>query len=461
MERSDVNWKQQSDSEWEDGEVEPFPLVPPLRTSHWRNTAGFWLLGLCNNFAYVVMLSAAHDILRGQENQNRTAEFGVFTTSIYDNASSAPLPSPLPNTTISNTSRYDCNAISTAAILLADILPTLVIKFTAPFFLHLVPYNYRVLLCFLTAGGSFLIVSYSTTITVSLLGVVFASISSGLGEISFLGLTAYYHRDVVAGWSSGTGGAGIFGALSYLGLTWSGFSPRHTLLVMLVIPFIMLCSYFLLLIHPLSVPRWKWHTPSWTSLGTTYDRQPLMDQDGCARHRGVGSHSLTFSERVCIIPRLLKYMLPLSVVYFAEYFINQGLFELLYFQNIFLTHALQYRWYQMLYQAGVFISRSSVKCLSIKKIWILALLQCLNMFFLLFVVYYLFIPSIYIVMTLIVYEGLLGGAAYVNTFNNISQEIKEEHREFAMSAACVADTLGISLSGAVAIPVHNYFCNLL
>ncbi|XP_030066022.1 battenin isoform X1 [Microcaecilia unicolor] len=458
MERRNMNWKQQSDSEWEDEEVGSFPLVPPLQASRWRNTAGFWLLGLCNNFAYVVMLSAAHDILRGQEAQNRTAEFEVFTTSISYNASSLPpLSSPPPN---SNSSRYDCNAISTAAILLADILPTLVIKFTAPFFLHLVPYNYRVLLCFLTAAGSFLIVSYSTTITVSLLGVVFASISSGLGEISFLGLTAYYHRDVVAGWSSGTGGAGIIGALSYLGLTWAGFSPQCTLLVMLVIPVVMLCSYFLLLIHPPSVPRWKWHTPAWRSLEATSDRQPLMDHDSCAQHTGVGSRNLTFSEKACIIPGLLKYMLPLSIVYFAEYFINQGLFELLYFKNTVLTHALQYRWYQMLYQAGVFISRSSVKCLSIKKIWMLALLQCVNMFFLLFAVYYLFIPSMYIIMTLIVYEGLLGGAAYVNTFNNISQESKEEHREFAMSAACVADTLGISLSGAVAIPVHNYFCNL-
>lgn len=31
------------------------------------------LLGLCNNFAYVVMLSAAHDILKKQESGNSTA----------------------------------------------------------------------------------------------------------------------------------------------------------------------------------------------------------------------------------------------------------------------------------------------------------------------------------------------------------------------------------------------------
>jgi battenin len=33
-----------------------------LRTG-WRNLLAFWVLGLCNNYGYVVMLSAAHDIL--------------------------------------------------------------------------------------------------------------------------------------------------------------------------------------------------------------------------------------------------------------------------------------------------------------------------------------------------------------------------------------------------------------
>lgn len=29
----------------------------------WRDLTAFWLLGLCNNYGYVVMLSAAHDII--------------------------------------------------------------------------------------------------------------------------------------------------------------------------------------------------------------------------------------------------------------------------------------------------------------------------------------------------------------------------------------------------------------
>lgn len=35
-----------------------------LKKSRWRNLIAFWILGLCNNYGYVVMLSAAHDILQ-------------------------------------------------------------------------------------------------------------------------------------------------------------------------------------------------------------------------------------------------------------------------------------------------------------------------------------------------------------------------------------------------------------
>lgn len=32
--------------------------------SKWRNIIGFWMLGMCNNYGYVVMLTAAFDIIK-------------------------------------------------------------------------------------------------------------------------------------------------------------------------------------------------------------------------------------------------------------------------------------------------------------------------------------------------------------------------------------------------------------
>ena len=57
-------------------------------------------------------------------------------------------------------------------------------------------------------------------------------------------------------------------------------------------------------------------------------------------------------------------MIPLSLVYLGEYFINQGLLELVTFDcshGFGFSPTSQYRWYQVIYQLGVFVSRSSAK----------------------------------------------------------------------------------------------------
>lgn len=435
-----------SDSE---GEVtaqeprEPRPPLPDRLGAHWKNAMGFWLLGLCNNFSYVVMLSAAHDILshkRASGNQSHVD----------------PDPGPTPH---NNSSRFDCNSVSTAAVLLADILPTLVIKLLAPLGLHLLPYSPRVLFSGVCAAGSFILVAFSHSVVISLCGVVLASISSGLGEVTFLSLTAFYPRAVISWWSSGTGGAGLLGALSYLGLTQVGLSPQHTLLSMLGIPALLLASYFLLLTSP------EPQDPGGEEEAERAARQPLMSSEvpeapEAPEWKPDSSSGLSLQEKWTVFKGLQCYIIPLVLVYFAEYFINQGLFELLFFRNTSLSHAQQYRWYQMLYQAGVFASRSSLRCFRIQFTWALALLQCFNLVFLLVDVWLSFLPSIYLVFLIILYEGLLGGAAYVNTFHNIALETSDEHREFAMATACVSDTLGISLSGLLALPLHDFLCRL-
>ncbi|XP_054464291.1 battenin [Anoplopoma fimbria] len=419
----------------------------------WRNWSGFWLLGLCNNFAYVVMLSAAHDILKKQESQNGTASTSPTLAVEFQGGNS------------SNSSRYDCNPVSTAAVLLADILPTLVIKLSAPFVIHKLPYGIRVLFCAIMAATSFLLVSFSSAVWMSILGVIFASIGAGLGELTFLSLTVYFSRDVLGGWSSGTGGAGVGGAFLYSGLTQFGLSPQVTLLTMLVVPLTLLLSYFFLLVVPPSLPQWRVRATEYTAVGSE-DRRALMDESEeeeqekstPAEDRTVGP--LTLTEKLHVIKGLLRFVFPLGLVYFAEYFINQGLMELMYFPKFFLSHAEQYRWYQTLYQVGVLVSRSSLCCVKIRKLWAVSLLQVVNAVLLLFAVRYQFLPSAWMVFPIVFYEGLLGGAAYVNTFYFISKETGDRHREFAMAAASVGDSLGIAVAGLTAFPVHRYFCSL-
>jgi hypothetical protein len=46
------------------------PLQSHQEGRNYRNLVAFWILGLCNNYGYVVMLSAAHDILSKNFGQN-------------------------------------------------------------------------------------------------------------------------------------------------------------------------------------------------------------------------------------------------------------------------------------------------------------------------------------------------------------------------------------------------------
>ncbi|KAL8697790.1 MAG: hypothetical protein Q9224_002144 [Gallowayella concinna] len=79
-------------------------------------------------------------------------------------------------------------------------------------------------------------------------GIVLASLSSGAGELSFLGLTHYYGPFSQAAWGSGTGAAGLIGAGAYAIATTSiGLSVQASLLASSFLPFIMLLSFFFVL----------------------------------------------------------------------------------------------------------------------------------------------------------------------------------------------------------------------
>ncbi|PNF26521.1 Battenin [Cryptotermes secundus] len=415
------------------------PLQPDQDQRKCGNLVAYWILGLCNNFGYVVMLSAAHDILSQNFNQNSEEESSSHSE---DN------------------STRECNPTSTGAILLADILPSLAIKILAPFFPFLV--HVRMLMVVVLAAVGFLLVALSTREWIAVLGVACTSLGSGLGEVTLLSYSSVFDKNVISTWSSGTGAAGILGASSYAGLTSLGLSAADSLLLMLIVPVVMAATFWFLLRTPGS----RLH--AWRSVihCSNIDEEKTQQRPSSASvtesetSAVESAQLLTVIEKFKSIPPLLVYMIPLGLVYLFEYFINQGLFELIYFPNIWLTLHEQYRWLQVDYQIGVFLSRSSVNLFVVRKLWVLALLQFLNVIFFTFEAVYLFVPSVWIVFAVVLWEGLLGGAAYVNTFYRISVEVPFEKREFSMGITSLSDSIGIGLAGAIALPVHNILCQL-
>lgn len=254
-------------------------------------------------------------------------------------------------------------------------------------------------------------------------------------------------RNVISAWSSGTGGAGILGSFSYAALISLGVSSVNTMLIMLSVPLIEGAAFWVLLRNPIAIPK----KDSEASFQISPDEEYGIDG---------GENKFTLGDKLRYMATLLKYMLPLGLVYLFEYFINQGLFELVYFENIWLDQQSQYRWLQVDYQIGVFISRSSVNIFQLDKIWIMSVFQFANIALLLTEVVTFVSPSIWIVFVVVLWEGLLGGGAYVNTFYRMSKEIPANRLKFAMGIVPVSDAIGIALAGALAIPAHDALCQL-
>ncbi len=139
-------------------------------------------------------------------------------------------------------------------VLLADVIPSFLTKLLAPYFIHAIPYHVRIIVfvC-LSACGMLLIAltpSYidGGSISTKMAGVILASLSSGGGELSFLGLTHFYGPLSLAAWGSGTGGAGLIGAGAYaLATTTLGVSVEATLLASACLPAVMMTSFFIIL----------------------------------------------------------------------------------------------------------------------------------------------------------------------------------------------------------------------
>lgn len=140
-------------------------------------------------------------------------------------------------------------SVPKGVVLLADIIPSFLVKLCAPYFIHVVPYPIRTILmaAISTTGMLLIALTPPNTIGTKMSGVALASFSSGFGELSFLSLTHYYGQFSLAAWGSGTGGAGLIGAGAYVFLTSVGFGVRNTLLVSSLLPIILLFNFFVVL----------------------------------------------------------------------------------------------------------------------------------------------------------------------------------------------------------------------
>lgn len=330
------------------------------------------------------------------------------------------------------------------------------------------------------------------SISTKLFGVVIASLSSGGGELSFLGLTHYYGPFSLAAWASGTGGAGLIGAGLYVLLTSTiGLSVQTSLLASAFLPIIMLLSFFVILPQgPLrrahsakgyvDVPAIDVDRDDISELPADAASQSLLASGPSIAAEAYHSHSPRPSSPTSSRPRkgslqqnlrrarslFFPYMLPLLLVYIAEYTINQGVSPTLLFpissdhphNPPFIAYREFYPFYSLLYQLGVFISRSSTPFIRIHNLYLPSFLQIANLALLITQSLLNWLPNVYFIFIIVFWEGLLGGAVYVNTFAEIMDTVPDSEREFSLGATSVSDSGGICVAGIIGMVLEGALC---
>lgn len=401
-----------------------------------RNLAAFWLLGFVNNVGYVIMIAGAQEISAG----------GVGLVYFF------------------------------------DIFPALFVKLSGPYWFHLVSYRQRTLLGAVLMLLSFLVVALGTqSLALQLLGVAFSGLQSGMMEASFLAMASFYKRPTtcLTCWASGTGLAGV-GGYAWLALLhlWFGLSFATTLeLAALFFPLLYVLAFTILLdttplppvkrrarnsLYYTSIPEAaagveedtvesQLLVPTTTSRKVVVATAKKLDSDGDGDQH---SQQLTVREKLRFTLTLGPYMIPLVVVYFAEYTMQTGVWSTIGFPvESPVARAHFYSAAGLAYQSGVFLSRSSGVLFQATRsiLYLMPAFQTVLLGFFTAVSAYHVAYNWSLLVVLCFLAGLLGGGVYVNAFTLLSKEVRADRVELALSAASVGDTLGVMLADFVGI----------
>jgi len=428
--------------------------------SDWSLGLAFWLLGLFNNSSYVIMIASAKTISEGG-----TAL--VFLANIFPSMM-VKLTAPYWFDYVSYEKR----------ILAAFTLMVLSFGLVASLSSHSsTSVEIMTTITTTVTNGTATIMendNANTTTGLSmktmlqLVGVAMGSAQCGMGEASLLGAAGKCDTTgkgvFVTCFASGTGLAGVFGFLWKFTLNeFLGYSMATTLSMAQIIAVLYL-GIFWKCLHPhlqqqalasrgyetvaaveieqplpedpMELTTSTYHdqvpTTTTTNNSTSADHntsdivpEEFMDENDHVdaimtannnNNHKQPIHEMTFLERTQFIGTALwPYIIPLFVVYATEYSLQAGTWTAIGFP-VESQKARDdfYEFSNWMYQAGVFVSRSSgaLGTAPMSLLWLMPTLQAVNVVFFAYVAAYHFWYTYSLLMPVCFFVGLLGGGMY-------------------------------------------------
>ncbi|XP_033752569.1 battenin-like [Pecten maximus] len=398
-----------------------------------RNWIGLFILGSINNLPYVIVVSAAKTIADSFNERNQVG-----------------------------------------LVVGANVALSVVVKFGNTFFLLKTRYWIRFVINAVIMLIGLFGVAYAFSFWFALICIVFVGASAAFGENVALGFLRLFPSTLVNAWSSGTGMAGVLGAGIYITFGCAvGAGGNNTAKLknltkyafLLTTPFVVLylVSYFFIIKPP--KPEDVTNQGSVRSGNVQVNREEEEEDQKPLMHDAVSGEEQVFEApaeqlmtheegiwrrtyRCFKITSWLSF--NLCAVYLFEYIVQGCAAKVRPKSEYNVGCPELYAALSLCYQAGVFVSRSSVQLLRIQRVEVLTILQAINMFIWLFDVHYKFMPTS-ILPVVMIYVGLLGGASYVNIFYRLLHDdtYPDKDRELCINIVAIFITLGIVL-GTVA-----------
>ena len=107
--------------------------------------------------------------------------------------------------------------LPTTVVLLGQTLPFAVISIVCPFFISKMKVAARIAVVFASFASGLLLISLAEHVGWKLVGVYLVAVGDGVGDMTILSLSAFYHQVVVGAYASGSGLAFCMVPLYYLG----------------------------------------------------------------------------------------------------------------------------------------------------------------------------------------------------------------------------------------------------
>jgi len=260
---------------------------------------------------------------------------------------------------------------------------------------------------------------------------------------------------MTSAWSSGTGMAGVGGALAYL-LLFSVMKLSNSTVFLLLAPLNLVYMFAFVWITRSRSQTMDEKLEPLSPIKESKELTNLQDPD-------VFGYESSFLRFFRVFGYVASIALQMAAVYFFEYVVCYGFGSRIANYEKDSTQWAYSHAYEILcflYQIGVLISRSSLSVIQIKKLWILTTLRGCN-----FLVWFYMalnpqsILPIGILFAHMVFIGLLGGASYVNSFALLmnTRTIPEQDREFAINIVAIFITLGTVGSALFELIADNTF----